>query len=519
MNKSCLRFLNQKAVEGHGGMKGLMMHDKRENIWADQEVNDSLRKENEYKETRALDDVRREHQILVKEKTGRRMQAGTMDVREAVVELHDDISMDALWSLGQAICETPILRSVNVLERTDGKKRLVSEPVLDADGKQVKSALKIELFAACLHKDEGHWIDTNGNSAHLMKDEHGAWRDLDGKAHNPQAEGLVWKRHTHGHLWFDVIDRKNGKTIHVSTEELSQLQTLVANKLGMERGEVGSKRRHSPTEIYRMQKMMEDMNKDLNNKQLNAEKKLAVVNSQIEERMCLNETLKEESEGLSSVIDSKRSELDTIIMKIDDAREDLQIEEEKVAKEIRLRKAAEEERNKLEEEAKAMKASSAELRQKLERLRKLESDIASKEEYYKSITSASLLKLIQQIPEKIKAELQSRVAKYWKGKILSYRETKHKVIYNGNERLLDFVDIKMDNKGDMYVLAIELGKGAVWVNGKLAKNESGNYIYMKEVAEFIGTELTPQAKQIACSLFMKEGEKVIQHKDNKGISI
>ena len=93
------------------------------------------------------------------------------------------------------------------------------------------------------------------------------------------------------------------------------------------------------------------------------------------------------------------------------------------------------------------------------------------------------------------------------------------MIYNGNERLLDFVDIKMDYKGDMYVLAIELGKGAVWVNGKLAKNESGNYIYMKEVAEFIGTELTPQAKQLACSLFMKEGEKVIQHKDNKGISI
>ena len=520
MNKSCFRILNQKTVEEHGGLSGLMRHDRRENIWADQEINEELKKENEYKQARRLDDVKREHEKIIRERTGRGMQKKTMDVREGVVELPDNATIKGLWHIGEIIASTPILRSRNKKIVVNGKSVLVAEPLLDVNGKQVKVPLEIKPFAAFLHRDEGHWIGKDGLSAHLMKGKDGKWYDPAGKEHNPKKEGLIWKRHIHGHLWFDVIDYNTGKTIRPSVEELSQLQTLVALELGMERGEVGSKRKHTSKEIYRLQKIEEEMDKEFKSKHKDAEKHLDTINRQIEERRAINENLRVENEDLSTALDTKRSDLATINSTIDAARESLRSEKEKAAEEFKRWKDAEEERKKIMVQAEAMKAKAEAAEQsKLERLRELDCDIASKEEYLKSLASASLLEEIKKIPDKIKAELQSRVAKYWKGKILSYRETKHKVIYNGNERLLDFVDIKMDYKGDMYVLAIELGKGAVWVNGKLAKNESGNYIYMKEVAEFIGTELTPQAKQLACSLFMKEGEKVIQHKDNKGISI
>ena len=257
MNKSCLRLLTSKQIVGHGGFKGLLKHDERESIWRNQEILDELRKENEALILRELEEVTEENRRIIKEKTGRKMQETTMHVREAVMELPDSCTMEEMRRVGELICKTPILRSVNELRRIDGKKTLVSIPLLDENGKQVISPLNIQLFALFFHKDEGHWVNADGSSAMLSKDNDGNWTNPDGKAHDPKKEGLFWKPHYHGHIWFDMINKDTGTTIRISADELSQIQDIVAQELGMERGIRGSTRPYLDREAYRKKKIHE----------------------------------------------------------------------------------------------------------------------------------------------------------------------------------------------------------------------------------------------------------------------
>lgn len=264
MNKSCLRFLNQKTVEKHGGLFGLMKHDVRESIWEDQEINDDYKGKNKFKIIRKIENVVEDLTTIVKAKTKRGVQKNAMIIREAVVELPENTSLEKLITVGEKVGETPIYRSSNklVIDKKTGKKSLVSIPLLDVNNNQIKSPLGIKLFAAFLHVDEGNWINQFGRSACLLKGSDGNWHDPTGVRHDPKKEGLTWKQHWHGHLWFACVDHETGKTIRPSTDELSQIQTLVANELGMERGIIGSKARHKGTTDYKRDKINEELKKE-----------------------------------------------------------------------------------------------------------------------------------------------------------------------------------------------------------------------------------------------------------------
>lgn len=64
----------------------------------------------------------------------------------------------------------------------------------------------IHAIQGYIHRDEGHW------------------------------HGKEWKPNLHAHLVFDWQNKETGRSIKLSKEDLSEMQTMVANDLGMERG-------------------------------------------------------------------------------------------------------------------------------------------------------------------------------------------------------------------------------------------------------------------------------------------
>jgi predicted DNA binding CopG/RHH family protein len=73
-------------------------------------------------------------------------------------------------------------------------------------GVKLEEAFGIKTLQIYIHKDEGHTID--------------------GK----------WKPNLHAHMVFDWQDKQTGKSIKLGRQQMSQMQTITAESLGMERG-------------------------------------------------------------------------------------------------------------------------------------------------------------------------------------------------------------------------------------------------------------------------------------------
>lgn len=111
---------------------------------------------------------------LVKEKTGRKMQAKATPIREGVIVIKQDTTIEQLKGFATAI------------EQRWGIKTL-------------------QIYT---HKDEGH-TDSEG----------------------------TWKPNLHAHIVFDWIDHNTGKSIKLSKQDTAEMQTMVADCLEMVRGE------------------------------------------------------------------------------------------------------------------------------------------------------------------------------------------------------------------------------------------------------------------------------------------
>lgn len=111
---------------------------------------------------------------LVKDKTGRAMQAKATPIREGVIVIKQDTTIEQLRGLATAI------------EQRWGIKTL-------------------QIYT---HKDEGH-TDSEGS----------------------------WKPNLHAHIVFDWIDHISGKSIKLSRQDMAEMQTMVADCLEMVRGE------------------------------------------------------------------------------------------------------------------------------------------------------------------------------------------------------------------------------------------------------------------------------------------
>ena len=159
-------------------------------------IRKDLTPKNEYWMEQKIADRLLKIESYCKEKSGRKLQKNAMPVREAVVVIKENTTMQDLHNLS---------------------KRLEEE-------------LKIRIFQIAIHKDEGHYDkDTN-----------------------------EWKPNYHAHLVADWQDLETGKTLKHQSFHYSKMQDLAAECLEMERGVSGSLARLEAVE-FKIKKKEEDL--------------------------------------------------------------------------------------------------------------------------------------------------------------------------------------------------------------------------------------------------------------------
>ena len=159
-------------------------------------IRKDLTPKNEYWMEQKIADRLLKIESYCKEKSGRKLQKNAMPVREAVVVIKENTTMQDLHNLS---------------------KRLEEE-------------LKIRIFQIAIHKDEGHY-------------------DKDTKE---------WKPNYHAHLVADWQDLQTGKTLKHQSFHYSKMQDLAAECLEMERGVSGSLARLEAVE-FKIKKKEEDL--------------------------------------------------------------------------------------------------------------------------------------------------------------------------------------------------------------------------------------------------------------------
>ncbi|WP_187478535.1 hypothetical protein [Amniculibacterium sp. G2-70] len=159
-------------------------------------IRKDLTPKNEYWMEQKIADRIQKIESYCKEKSGRKLQKNAMPIREAVVVIKENTTMQDLHNLS---------------------KRLEEE-------------LKIRIFQIAIHKDEGHYDkDTN-----------------------------EWKPNYHAHLVADWQDLETGKTLKHQSFHYSKMQDLAAECLEMERGVSGSLTRLEAVE-FKIKKKEEDL--------------------------------------------------------------------------------------------------------------------------------------------------------------------------------------------------------------------------------------------------------------------
>ena len=137
-------------------------------------IRKDLTPKNEYWQEQKIADRMQKIEAYCKEKSGRKLQKNAMPIREAVVVIKENTTMQDLHNLS----------------------------------KKLEEELKIRIFQIAIHKDEGHY-------------------DKDTKE---------WKPNYHAHLVADWQDLQTGKTLKHQSFHYSKMQDITAECLGMERG-------------------------------------------------------------------------------------------------------------------------------------------------------------------------------------------------------------------------------------------------------------------------------------------
>lgn len=137
-------------------------------------IRKDLTPKNEYWQEQKTADRLQKIETYCKEKSGRKLQKNAMPIREAVVVIKENTTMQDLHNLS----------------------------------KKLEEELKIRIFQIAIHKDEGHY-------------------DKDTKE---------WKPNYHAHLVADWQDLQTGKTLKHQSFHYSKMQDITAECLGMERG-------------------------------------------------------------------------------------------------------------------------------------------------------------------------------------------------------------------------------------------------------------------------------------------
>lgn len=165
--------------------------------------------------SKSLADRREEIRKLVKEKTGRKMQSKAVPLHEAVVVIDYKTTMDDLKKLG----------------------------------KIYQQRFGIECIHISIHRDEGHWINRNGEDVGL--------KPTDNPTQKQIIEGVTWKPNLHAHMVFDWYNHDNGKSWKTSKQDARDMQTIAAEVLSMGRGQESTKQ-HLDGLSYKLAQKIEE---------------------------------------------------------------------------------------------------------------------------------------------------------------------------------------------------------------------------------------------------------------------
>lgn len=125
--------------------------------------------------------------------------------------------------------QTPIREGVLLIDEKHG----ISDIKRIAD--ELEEKFGIRTIQAYVHKDEGHKNKETGE----------------------------WKPNYHAHMIFDWTDKKTGKSLKLKRQDLGEIQTIVAETLGLERGQASTKK-HIESRKYKAIKIEEDIKKVFN---------------------------------------------------------------------------------------------------------------------------------------------------------------------------------------------------------------------------------------------------------------
>jgi HAMP domain-containing protein len=209
-------------------------------------VRQELTKNNKSWAAQSVADRLAEVKQLVKEKTGRAMQSKATPIREAVVLIKQVTTMDDLHRLRAAY----------------------------------KEKFGIDVFQIDIHKDEGHF--------------------------NKKGD---WIGNYHAHVTADFTDHRTGKSLKLSRQQMSDLQTVTAEVLGMERG-IPSGKKHLNAIQFKIQeetKKLEELRQevaDMNISKATKQRILGVLGMSSKDKMI--DAQGEEIEKLKKVITSLR---------------------------------------------------------------------------------------------------------------------------------------------------------------------------------------------------------------------
>lgn len=383
--------------------------------------------------SKSLADRREEIRKLVKEKTGRKMQSKAVPLHEAVVVIDNKTTMDDLKKLG----------------------------------KIYQQRFGIECVHISIHRDEGHWVNRNGEDVGL--------KPTDNPTQEQIIEGVTWKPNLHAHMVFDWYNHDNGKSWKTSRQDARDMQTIAAEVLSMGRGQESTKQHLDGLSYKIAQKMEETEVQEIYIKNLQTkanilreqigdnQEKLDEINRQKEEAERRRNAAIKQAEELKEQLKLgsdwlKEQQVRTEEIKQSLAKELKQLEEEKARKEKQMKDELE--RFKV---AKARKEAAIETAKTLSEGVKGIFGQSSKDKTIKALRDENkalrgekeaLQEKVDAIPQAIQAGIREQLAKERAREKNNYR-TLYKEItgktfffndegYNPNESLKAIRELKQD---------------------------------------------------------------------------
>ena len=306
-------------------------------------LNDKLTKENSLFNDQSIASLRAEILEKYQKSTGQKMQSTAVPIREGVLLISK--------------------------EHTANDLRRLARKIEDRFG--------IQTVQGYCHKDEGHYDKITNE----------------------------WKPNYHAHMIFNWTHKETGKSVRMGREDMAELQTIVAEELGLERGERSTKK-HIEATKYKALKEKEEL------------KQVYGLKKTLPDALSIIET----SQGLKKEIEPLKTAKNSLNLEISGLNQQREIENQRLLRE-KLEKELEIER------LKAIADSEMDIIRESQEINKKDNESISK--------MRDLLKSEQERLEKIKKEISDLTDKteFVRANLIHLEKKEEKLIINQSKGL------------------------------------------------------------------------------------